>query len=269
VTVVLLMLLCGRRSRTLATGRSLMVLAPHPDDETLGCGAILARRYQGGGAVAVVVVTDGAGNPPGRDAGELVRLRRAEVLTAMARLGIDEADVRFLGLADGALEGLHNDLVRLVSDLVAELEPDDVLVTSAGESHADHAALGRAARHACAGTQVRLWSYPIWQWQESRSLVRLVTPRCEYVATSAYREAKRRAIAAFATQLGPVEDGGLPTGLLRACCGRWEFFHRIPCDLPRRGGSVALIDHVARTDSLQRGSPVRSPARVRRRPQQG
>src|SRR5437762_1448664 len=45
-------------------GRPLLVLAPHPDDESLGCGGLIAESCARGGTVHVVILTDGTRSPP-------------------------------------------------------------------------------------------------------------------------------------------------------------------------------------------------------------
>ncbi|RKJ98019.1 PIG-L family deacetylase, partial [Pseudoroseomonas wenyumeiae] len=76
--------------QVLAPG-GLVVLAPHPDDESLGCGGLLAAAAQAGRAVAVVFVSDGgASHPRSRRYPRLAlrRLREAEALAALAALGL-------------------------------------------------------------------------------------------------------------------------------------------------------------------------------------
>ena len=72
----------------LLRGRPLLVLAPHPDDESLGCGALLAQAFAGVGA-HVACLTDGAASHPGSrlvPPDQLAAIRRAEVLDAVAPL---------------------------------------------------------------------------------------------------------------------------------------------------------------------------------------
>ncbi|MFW8637553.1 PIG-L deacetylase family protein [Cribrihabitans pelagius] len=82
-----------------------MVLAPHPDDESLGCGALLARAFAGAGA-HVICLTDGCAShprsrlwPPER----LAALRQQEMARAIECLGGTTGDLTWLGLADAEL----------------------------------------------------------------------------------------------------------------------------------------------------------------------
>src|SRR5436309_3449421 len=81
------------------THRSTLVIAPHPDDETLGCGATIARKTAAGTSVHVVVVADGSRGHATDDLADhsgLAARREAECRAALARLGVGADDVVFL-----------------------------------------------------------------------------------------------------------------------------------------------------------------------------
>lgn len=126
---------------------SVLVLAPHPDDESLGCGGVIALHHRQGDRVTVVVATDGAaGDPMGyyRDC-DYPALRREEAGRAASILGIDTLE--FWGYPDGQLAEATDLAVRLQARLVAD-RPDIVYRPSTLELHADHWALGLAAQEA-------------------------------------------------------------------------------------------------------------------------
>ena len=147
--------------------RSALVLAPHPDDETLGCGATILRKVAAGTPVTVAVLTDGRHSHRSEHLTPeaLAALRRVEMADAAGRLGLG-GGVRWAGFVDGTLCDNETGLVDYLGGLLAELRPDEVYATSAVEPHPDHAALGRAARQAvaAAATPVRLLEYPVWLW---------------------------------------------------------------------------------------------------------
>ncbi len=120
------------------SGRSVLVLAPHYDDEVLGCGGLIAQRVDAGGAVRVLFLTDSAGG--GETAADAVYAaeRRSEADRALAVLGV--AGAEHLGLPDGALE-LHLDAATAAIEraLLSQL-PDLVLAPSPLEATSDHRA---------------------------------------------------------------------------------------------------------------------------------
>lgn len=115
-------------------GERLLVLAPHPDDEVIGCGGLVALHLRDGRPVHVVVATDGA------QAGDGAQ-REAESRAALALLG--DATIEFLHFPDRALERAPDLDVRLAA-ILREWKPDLIAVPSPLEIHPDHVALSRA-----------------------------------------------------------------------------------------------------------------------------
>lgn len=145
---------------------SVLVLAPHQDDETFGCGgAILLHRAQSD-SVAVQFVTNGdKGDPDGHYPKEgYVALREREAREAAAVLGV--TDVAFMGLPDGhgaARPDLQAGLERSVADLVAARRPSTVYYPWIGEAHPDHFALARAVESVASRTEGILFlGYELW-----------------------------------------------------------------------------------------------------------
>ena len=124
------------------SGRRVLVIAPHPDDETFGCGGALALHRQAGDPVRVVFVTDGGrGDSSGSaDRVEYVAARRSEANAACAELGVD--DLLFWDYADRAT-WQRPELSERLADLLEEFRPDLIYTPSAHEIHPDH----RAATH--------------------------------------------------------------------------------------------------------------------------
>ena len=77
-----------------------LVLAPHPDDESLGCGGLIAAALAAGRRLGVVFLSDGAASHPGHPAAALRAMREAEARAALTRLGAPDGAARFLGLPD-------------------------------------------------------------------------------------------------------------------------------------------------------------------------
>jgi LmbE family N-acetylglucosaminyl deacetylase len=193
--------------------RSCLVLAQHPDDETLGCAVSILRRVEAGSPVHVAVVTDGGKWPPDRDGATNAATRRAELAEAAGVLGLRPSAIEHMGFADQGLAGANEDLTDAIVDLVRRVDPEEVLATDVHDPHVDHAVLAAATRRALSGTRVRLLAYPIHQWNRPGALLRTARGcgRPETVRTQGFLEAKRRAIAAFPSQLAPTDGSGDPS----------------------------------------------------------
>lgn len=155
-------------------GGPVLVIAPHPDDESLGCGGLVARLTGGESPapVTVVIVTDGAranrrAMVQAQEAGvDLPAVRRTEALEACSRLGVEPGSVRFLDLPDGGVGAARERAVALVADLLEELQPAVVVHPHEADAHPDHAAVGWATFEAARrrGRPVSLYGYQVWLW---------------------------------------------------------------------------------------------------------
>lgn len=222
--------------------RSCLVLAPHPDDETLGCGTTIMRRVDASTPVHVVVVTDGGTWPPGRDRAQNIATRDAELRVACSLLSLPAESVTHLDFPEQELHLAGDGLVDAVADAVRAWKPEEVLTTSEADPHPDHAALGVATRRALAGSGLRLLAYPVWQWDHPRSWVRTwqASSRPELVRTTGYVERKRAAFAVYGSQLSSDAGGELTGGyglgprFLSRFLGAHEMFFPVPHALSAR-----------------------------------
>ena len=203
-----------------AAGRSAVVVAPHPDDETLGCGATIARKRAAGTRVVVVVVTDGRLSHRSDivSPDELAAIRAGEVRAACARLGVEPDDLRLLELEEGTVAARHDDVTATLTAILDDVGPDEVLTTYRSDWHVDHQAVSAATAAAVqAGRRrPRVLEFPIWFWAEGpwvtgldgrgsirRYLgdpVRASRLRTVSVRTDEHLAAKRAALAQYRSQ---------------------------------------------------------------------
>lgn len=187
-----------------------LVLAAHPDDETLGAGGLLARLHALGAEVEVLLCTAGEASHPGSvtvSREELTARRLAEFAAAMDHMGL-KGRWRYLGLPDSGLAKHTAGITRSVSEAAAELAgPAGRLAIVApyrADGHADHEALGTAAAAVAADNGYALLEYPIWYWHwatpghpEWHSWVRLPLEPGE-------QSVKERAMQEHASQTRPL-----------------------------------------------------------------
>ncbi len=191
-----------------SSGR-VIVLAPHPDDEVLACGGLLAALASAPvplNEITIVAITDGEGSHPGSTRWPQDRLgtvRRQESRDAMHSLGYQPERLpwHYLGLPDG---DVRRHVKTLITKLNAIVRPGDCLVTTwRGDGHGDHEAAGEAAAACALKMAARLVEIPVWAWHWA-------TPEDERIPWARARKlvldehqlaAKRRAIAAHVSQL--------------------------------------------------------------------
>jgi LmbE family N-acetylglucosaminyl deacetylase len=228
-------------TRELTKGRPFVVLSPHPDDETLGMGGVIADACAAGQEVDVIVVTDGSGSHPGSKQyppQQLVDLRYSEVRKAGLALGLQPDRVTFLGLKDTAApkSGPQFDAaVAKTLDVIRRSGANALFVTWEKDPHCDHEAsaeIAKAVRKESPG--LKLWAYPIWGWHlEPGAATGQPPPTAFRVDISQHHDHKQTAIAAHASQMSGLIDDD-PDGFrfdersLAPFLGRYEYFIEVP-----------------------------------------
>lgn len=193
-----------------ANARAVFV-APHPDDEVLGAGGLLTQLAAAGRQQSLIAVTDGEASHPGSrryTPSSLAKLRVAETHEALAQLGLTGLQQHRLRLPD---RRLHEQRRRVEDALTPLLHRGDIIFTTWREDrHSDHRAVGEVVAALARQVGGRLIELPIWtdwqrlarhgDWRRARRVE--LSPR--------QREAKRRAVAAYRTQLvaDPDVEGG-------------------------------------------------------------
>lgn len=207
-----------------------LVLAPHPDDETLGCGGVLLRHRALGDELKVVFLTDGgAGDPGGLYRGrEYAALREREARRAAEVLGVRELE--FWRYADRKLSKVSG-LGRRLADLLRRESPEVVYRTSLSDRHPDHRHLASVFRKAAraSGRSFADLSYEID-----------MMPRPTHVADIGRQSARKlEALRRYRSQLryadygSAVEKLALLRGLFLPGRGRAEAFRL--AGVPPRG----------------------------------
>ncbi|HET7799752.1 MAG TPA: bifunctional PIG-L family deacetylase/class I SAM-dependent methyltransferase [Humibacillus xanthopallidus] len=145
----------------------LVLVAAHPDDETLGGGGLLATAAAADLRIDVVVLSAGAASHPDSPThtpGDLAALRVEETRAALALLA-PSARLHLVGLPGGCLESHEDAIVEAVVRTVGEHGPTTLIAAPwRHDGHGDHEAAGRAAAVAAHRTDARLLEYPIWLW---------------------------------------------------------------------------------------------------------
>ncbi len=196
----------GASVADLAPAGALAIVAPHPDDETLGCGGLIALAAAQRRAVVVVAMTDGSASHPGSilaPPGKLADLRSQELRAALSALGRGRAGLVEMGLADGCLDRANRTAVAArLGEYFQGGDVGTIFVTGPYDTHPDHRGAFDIAAMAAARLGAALWTYPV------RAHVGRLAPRrgAYRLAIHEVLDRKRAALGCFATQL----RGGVP-----------------------------------------------------------
>ncbi len=210
-----------RRSRPypVETDGVTLIFCPHQDDGTLGCGGLTLLKRLEGASVLFAYITDGSASHRGHPdlaAAELVGRRRAEVFAANAILGVEQAGTHFFDAPDGTLDkldaGATFPLVERLAALLRESRPDEILLPCRRDGSSEHDAAFHLVRRAqrTAGTRARILEYPVWSLWNPRLLLGPLwrSRRVWRVDLAGYAAVKRRAIAAYVSQVEPTPPWG-------------------------------------------------------------
>ena len=178
----------------------IVVIAAHPDDETLGAGGLIAAASHLGIPIEVVVVTDGGASHPDSPTHrpeQLVDVRAAEVRAAVAVLA-PHATVTLLGYPDGQTTQFRS---QISADLARFVKGDRTLVVAPwrGDGHRDHRVVGEIA----ASLSPRLVEYPIWMWHWATADE---VPWADAVGLSIDADLKSRALDCHLSQVAPLGE---------------------------------------------------------------
>src|ERR1700727_27444 len=142
------------------TDNPVVVVSPHPDDETLGAGGFIAFQQSVGVDVTIVAVTDGENAYP--DCPELGDQRRVEQEQALACLGVPKERILRFKLPDSSVGSRQAELYEHLSSLVSN--QTHLIAPWKGDFHPDHEVCGRAAEEVARSRGAMLTWYFFWTW---------------------------------------------------------------------------------------------------------
>ena len=211
------------RSRRYAVdpGVTALVLAPHSDDETLGCGGLLFRKRAAGASIAVAYLTDGSASHPDHPTltpAALAAQRQDEARQAMRLLGVADRDLHFLNLRDGTLADLDptaaRDAIDRIGRVLQQVQPAEIFLPCRQDGSSEHNAAFLLVQRALAlaGLRPRVLEFPVWSWWNPLLLAKpLVTSRQVWrLDFHDDKAVKEKALACYKSQVTALLPGTQP-----------------------------------------------------------
>ena len=190
----------------------ILVFAPHPDDEILGCGGTMARYIEQGAEVTVCIVT--SPKPPVYDNSKAVENGWPHMIYPQAKaahelMGIKETV--YLQFPCVLLENEPRHIVNgKINELIQRVEPDIVFIPHFGDMQKDHAIVAEAVMVAVRPKYKHVPRYVYSYSACRREVERTRTPQvCSFntfVDITDYLQKKLDAMACFTSQLGEFPD---------------------------------------------------------------
>lgn len=209
-----------------------ILVAPHPDDEIIGCAGLMQCALKSGKQVDVVILSGGEKSHSGCchiDEKTLVEARRELSCRATQVVGFPLEHLHFLNYPDGGITYNHAETKRL-KQLIAEIKPDAIFIPHQGEGWSDHVEAGRIIKkltEKCTGIQlyeycVWFWYYNVWNidWKNA----------CLVKMSKKEHQCKLKAMDAYIAPLAPCGkpwSGVLPKVFVKANQWNKELYFRV------------------------------------------
>lgn len=212
-------------------GRSILILAPHPDDEVFGCGGLIARLVAEGRAPYVAVLTGGGGSHRSCcDVAEeeIVAARRGLTRKALAELGLPHENIYELDYTDGDISGQHPEQEDCLRRIIDELKPATILVPHRGEGWSDHLAV-RELGVKLAPKGAEIYEYCVWMWYYRQRTLDWTNAVCLHMTPREHTR-KLAAIQAYTEACAPCGNpwvGVLPQLFVKANSADIELFFKL------------------------------------------
>lgn len=210
---------------------NLLIIAPHPDDEVIGCGGMIARLVAEGRAPHVIIMTGGEGSHHGCCnvlKSDIIKARRGLTRNALEILGVPEKNIHELDFPDGGIsEGC--DQMVILSELIERLNPDTVFVPHWGEGWSDHVKTAEIVEK-LVPEATAVWEYCVWMWYYNVFRGLDWKNAAVLQMTSQEHSLKLRAMDAYISPLAPCGhpwSGVLPPLFVKANQWNKELYFRV------------------------------------------
>lgn len=211
---------------------SVLIIAPHPDDEVLGCGGLIARLVKEGFPPHILIMSGGEHSHTSccnTSSYEIIRARRELTLNAMIILGLPLNYLHFLNYPDGGISFENAETSRLVS-LINDLKPNAIFVPHLGEGWSDHIETRDILKRLYKENKnVKLFEYCVWFWYYNVKHIKWKKARVFQMAKDLH-DLKLKAIDAYVRPLAPCGkpwSGELPKVFIKANSSDKELYFEI------------------------------------------
>lgn len=223
---------CLRKPLVLQSIQHILLVAPHPDDEVIGCAGLIQQLLKAGKQIDVVILSGGEKSHSGCchiDEIALVKARRELSRQAAQIVGLPLEHLHFLNYPDGGIAYNHHETNRL-KQLITDMKPDAIFIPHKGEGWSDHVEAGRIIKELTEEcTDIQLYEYCVWFWYYNVWDIDWEDARFVKMGEKELR-CKLKAMDAYITPLAPCGkpwSGVLPKVFLKANQWNKELYFRV------------------------------------------
>jgi LmbE family N-acetylglucosaminyl deacetylase len=199
-----------------------IVLTPHPDDEILGAGGLIADLQSSSIPVHIIAVTDG--EKAYQNIEDLGKIRQSEQERALATLGINSKNITRLRYIDSNIAASEFAIEQYLLSIIKK--PVNLIAPWKNDFHPDHESVGRVAERVALKTQSTLISYFFWTWHHAHLDIIKKLSLCIYPLSRPTQFLKNKAMSCYQSQLVNFQNNNpiLPENLLYSLKREFEVF---------------------------------------------
>lgn len=226
ILVLIMIPLRSRSSPLILQGGPILIISPHQDDVSLGCGALVSEFAGAGGTVNVLYLTDGGASHRGHpsvSSSEISMIRKREACEAKRVLGIGEGSLHFLDLPDGELDSLGGKERRMARERILQhinrVKPATLLIPCRNDGSTEHQSAFKLVSSVLRSMErpPEVLEFPVWAWWSPRLRFSLIRSHRESFRFDSKRgvAVKNRAIRVYRSQIDPLppwQEPVLPKG---------------------------------------------------------
>jgi LmbE family N-acetylglucosaminyl deacetylase len=236
--IILRILLIVASNKFNISKKNLLIIAPHPDDETFGCGGLITQKIQNGANVSILFLTNGEKSLQSVPEAKLKQMRRESAISAAKLFGVSKRNIHWMDLPDGAISRLgipaFDDARDNLLKIIQTLEVEEVYATHYLDGWSDHIAAYELALEALkkSGQEIDLYLYWVWAWYYLgiKQIVSLPWNRIFLLPIQSVFDKKQKALQAYYNAKTPTGEpyiGNLPKMFLKAFEWPYEVFEKV------------------------------------------
>jgi LmbE family N-acetylglucosaminyl deacetylase len=216
----------------------ILIVAPHPDDETFGCGGLITQKIKNGSDVYILFLTNGEKSLSTVPEAELIQMRRTSAINAVKLLGVSENNIHWMDLPDGSAPRLGSPEFNTARDsllnLIQTLQVDEVFATHYLDGWSDHIAAYELSLEALKklDQHIDLCVYWVWAWYYLgiTQTVSLSWNKIFLLPIHSVFDSKQKALQVYFDAKTPAGDpymGNLPPMFLKAFEWPYEVYEKV------------------------------------------
>lgn len=216
---------------SLSLSDNTVIIAPHPDDEVIGCAGLIQTLVERGTPPHVIILTGGEGSHRGccdTTEADIIYARHQLTMKAAATMGLPESHIHCLHYPDGGIDFAYSETENLKA-LLVQLSPKALFLPHWGEGWNDHTKVAGIVKELTKQHATDIYEYCVWMWYYN--VWKLDNKNARILSmTPAQHQRKLQAIEEYTKPLAPCGkpwSGVLPKAFLKAARWKRELYFNI------------------------------------------